>query len=52
MNIDLTPIFKVVLILYVVAALKLKSTTYFFTALESFLKYYFNSLKQYKQSFW
>ena len=33
MNIDLTPLFKVVLILYVVAALKLKSITYFFTAL-------------------
>ena len=33
MKIDLTPLFKVVLILYVVAALKLKSITYFFTAL-------------------
>ena len=47
MNIDLIKIFKLVLTLDVVVALKLNQP-HIFTALSSLPKYMFNSLKQYK----
>ena len=50
MNIDLITIFKTVSTLYVVVALKLYQQ-HIFIAIPSFLKYSFNSRKQYKLSF-